>query len=190
MNPAVQRYLPPMIVFGSAIYFGMPPSKPLDLGEDIVRATSVRWDKDDLENPSLPPIAVNPFREVIVAEVKPEDAPIQPEAPSGPEPADIQAGLTLDGFADTAGRRWAIVNGRPRLEGDTVSTTGIEPYVCEIVAVEEDRVVVRCQQTLAEIRPQPFGSKKAATSNPSSQPPVTQTDFSPAVEDIAPPPQI
>lgn len=190
MNPVVQRYLPPAIVLGSAIYFGMPPAEPLDLGEDIVRATSVRWDKDDLENPQLPTIVTDPFREVIVANAQTEDVVDEPEVPSGPQPADLQAGLTLDGFADTAGRRWAILNGRPRLVGDTVLTTGMAPYTCEIVAVEADRVLVRCQGTLAEIRPQPFGTKKTAASKATSQPPVTQTDFTPAVEDIAPPPQI
>lgn len=189
MNPIVQRYLPPLIVIGSAAYFGWPPSKPLDLGDDIVRATSVRWDNDDLREPTLPPITADPFREVIVAEEDPAEMVAEELAiPTGPDPAVIQSGLSLDGFADTAGRRWAIINGRPRLAGDIVTTTGIEAYRCEIVAVEAGHVVVRCQQTVTEIRPLPFGTKSQPNQQPSSLPAV---DVQPetATENIAPPPQ-
>lgn len=194
MNPIVQRYLPPLIVIGAAFYFGWPPSKPLDLGEDIVRATSVRWKPDALSDPAVPQITADPFREVMVDEPDPAAAQSdQPETPAGPDPGTIRAGLTLDGFADTSGRRWAIINGRPRLLGDMVSTTGAEVLVCEIISVQEDRVVVRCQETVTEIRPLPFGARATSNAKPNAKPEAggsAAVETAPALEAIPPPPQL
>ena len=67
MNPTVQRYLPPTLVFGAALYFGWPPAEPLDLGEDVVRANSVRWRPEDVAEPSVIKPAANPFAAVLLA---------------------------------------------------------------------------------------------------------------------------
>ena len=61
MNPTVQRYLPPALVFGAALYFGWPPSEPFDLGEEVVRANSVRWRPEDVAEPPVIKPAVDPF---------------------------------------------------------------------------------------------------------------------------------
>ena len=120
MNPTIQRYLPPALVFGVALYFGWPPAEPLDLGEDLVRASSVRWRPQDLaETPFIEP-AADPFAEVLVAgdaaDVESETVEVA-AIPAGPDAETIQAGLRVDGIAKMGNQLWAVLNGRPRLAG-------------------------------------------------------------------------
>ncbi len=193
MNPLVQRYLPPVIVFGAATFFGWPPSAPLDLGDDIIRTSSVRWRPRDLADPPLIEPATDPFREVLVVT---EEMEVEPETgnlvvatrPAGP-PADLlKAGLRLDGIASIGGRPWAVLNGRPRLAGDTVRTADAHRYECQIVSVENSHIVVRCEETITEIRPQPFGTGRPTVATES---PAVPGDLrSPEIGDQPPPPQV
>jgi len=190
MNPLLQRYLPPLLVFGAALFFGWPPSAPLDLGDDVVRATSVRWRPDDLVDPPVIEPASNPFQAVLVADeasiVEPELA--QPTRPAGPTAEVLTSGLRLDGIASMGGRRWAVLNSRPRLVGDLVRTSDTERHQCEIVSIETDHVVVRCQETVAKLQPRPAGSQRpaAASQVPAAAP---DRDNQPSADEVPPPPQ-
>lgn len=190
MNPTVQRYLPPLLVFGTAIYFGWPPAKPLDLGDDIVRANSVRWRSEDLAKPELITPAADPFRAVLVAseemEVEPETGKlVAATTPSGPPADAIRAGMQLDGIAQMGNRFWAVLNGRPRLPGDAIVTNDANRFACEIVSVFPDRIVVRCEDTVVEIRPRPAGSNRPVQNVTK----VTPTAESPTPPNsVAPPP--
>ena len=96
MNPTVQRYLPPILVFSAALYFGWPPAEPLDLGEDVVRANSVRWRPEDVAEPPVIKPAADPFEAVLVAsdemEVEPQTGKlVAATTPAGPALEVIQA---------------------------------------------------------------------------------------------------
>jgi hypothetical protein len=170
MNPAIQRYLPPLLVFGAAMFFAWPPSAPLDLGDDIVRVTSVGWRPSDLADPPWIKPTSDPFQEVLVAseemEVEPETGELVAAAPAGPAPEQLKAGLRLDGIANMGGRKWAVLNGRPRLPGDLVRTEDAHRSQCEIVSVHADHIVVRCLETVTEIRPRPFGPPRPTAGTP------------------------
>lgn len=156
MNPFVQRYLPPALVVGAATYLGWPPAKPLDLGEDVVRATAVRWRPKDLKPPAPIEAERNPFQAAPVASTEPDvatSAELKPEVPTGPSAETIKAGLRLDGFANLGGQTWALINGRPRLPGDTVVTDDTQQYQCQLVAVADDSITVRYEELIVEIRP-------------------------------------
>ena len=85
-------------------------------------------------------------------EVEEETGKLVPATrPAGPDPSELQSGLVMTGVADMAGRKWAIVNGRPRLPGDTVRTADNNRHACEVVSVASDYVVVRCEETIAKI---------------------------------------
>jgi hypothetical protein len=80
-------------------------------------------------------------------------ADIAPARPLGPDAETLKAGLQLDGIANVGGRTWAVLNGRPRLAGDFVTTNDVNRYKCQIVSIQSDHIVVRCQETIAELRP-------------------------------------
>ncbi len=177
MNSLIQRYLPPVIVLCAAAYFGWPPAPPLDLGDDVVRISSVQWRPDEIADPPLIRPNPDPFGEVLVAEPKMEIEPdtgklVEVTRPPGPPAERLRAGLLLSGIADTAGKRWAVVNGRPRLSGDTVITADGE-YVCQIVAIKTEHIVVQCQETVAEIRPASRLPTRAARDNSAATEPST-----------------
>lgn len=191
MNPTIQRYLPPALVFGTAVYFGWPPSARLDLGEDVVRTNSVRWQPADLAAPGLIQGVMDPFREVLVAgkemEVEPETGKlVAATRPAGPQPELLQAGLRLDGIASIGGRNWAVLNGRPRLAGDVVHTDDTNRYQCQIVSVDSGHIVVRCEETVTELRPRPFGS--ARSSSVTKTPAVSSEASQATPGDVPPPP--
>ena len=192
MNPVLQRYLPPTLVFGAALYFGWPPAEPLDLGEDVVRASSVRWRPENLAAPPVVQVANNPFEAVLVAgeemEVEPETGKlVAATMPTGPPVEVIQAGLQLDGIAEMGNRFWAVLNGRPRLPGDMIQTSDANRHQCEIVSVASNHIVVRCEGTVAEIRPRPAGTSRPA---PASRAPAANQIGVPTapVSDVPPPP--
>jgi hypothetical protein len=188
----LQRYLPPAIVLAAAICFGWPPAQPLDLGEDIVRASSVRWRASDLDAPPLIEPATDPFKQVLVASEQQAEAEMAAVElpPAGPDPAELAAGLQLDGFADMGGRTWAVLNGRPRLPGDEVITNDANRYRCRLVAIESDHIIVRCEQTETKLRLQPFGGKHASTRDPAPSPTAQPTTApEPGGDPVAPPPQ-
>lgn len=191
MNPTVQRYLPPLIVIGAAIFFGWPPAAPLDLGEDVIRANSVRWRVGDLEDPPAFEILVDPFREVLVNEPKPEQvAGVIEVEPTGPEPAAIKAGLSLDGMAQMGGRTWAVLNGRPRLPGDFLRTDDANQILCEIVSVHDDHVVVRSEGTVVEVFVQPFGARRIASRSRANALPSAPSSANPTDENSATPGEV
>ena len=193
MNALVQKFAPPAIVFSTAIYLGLPPAAPLDLGESVVKAATVRWKKDDLKAPVINRLPVDPFAEVLVAS---EEMEVEPDTgklvvatkPAGPEPDAIQSALTLSGIASMGGRSWAVMNGKPRLEGDVVVTNDSDRYRCTIVSVERDHVVVSCEETTVKIRPAKFGSSKPAAATQVSKPVSASSDTSTPTQSVAPPP--
>jgi hypothetical protein len=153
MNPVLRRYLPPALVLASALFFAWPPSKPLDLGDDVVKATSVRWRPQDLADP--PPVTStrDPFEDLAVAieEVNVNDV-ITEIRPLGPDVETLKSGLQLEGIAKVGGQTWAVLNGRPRLQGDFVHTNDANRHRCKIVSIHSDHIVVRCEETLTELR--------------------------------------
>lgn len=188
MNPTVQRYLPPSLVLGAALYFGWPPAEPLDLGADVVRANSVRWRPEDVAEPPVIKPAANPFEAVLVAsdemEVEPETGKlVAATTPAGPPAEEIRAGLQLDGIAEMGNRFWAVLNGRPRLPGDMIFATG---HKCKIVSVFPDHIVVRCQETVVEIQPRPAGSSRPAAAGATKA--IENTAPAAPAGDVPPPP--
>ncbi|KAA1262185.1 hypothetical protein LF1_47470 [Rubripirellula obstinata] len=156
MSPSVNKFLPPGMVVAATLYFGWPPAKPLIQSDSIVRATAVRWKRDDLKKPATVSIDVDPFASVLVVsdelEVEEETGKLVPATrPAGPDPTVLQQGLVLSGIADMGGRKWAILNGRPRLPGDTLVTDDLNRHPCEVVSVGHDHVVVRCEETIAQV---------------------------------------
>jgi len=153
MNSLIHRYMPPALVLGAAVFFGWPPPKPLDLGEDVVRATAVRWKPADLSDPPPLVAARDPFDDppATVEEIEVAVEDIAPVGPISPDAETLKGGLQFDGIANVGGRSWAILNGRPRLEGDTVHTNDVEQHKCQIVSVQSDRIVIRCQETTVEL---------------------------------------
>ena len=139
------------------------------MGEDVVRASSVRWRPNELAAPPRIELTSNPFEEVLVADdeaIAAEEAVIE-VVPLGPPAQELKAGLRLDGFANTAGRIWAVVNGRPRLPGDAVRTSDTNQYLCRLESIESNHIIVRCEDTVTEIHLRSFGSQRkgAATSD-------------------------
>ncbi len=192
MNPTVQRYLPPTLVLGAALYFGWPPAEPLDLGEDVVRANAVRWRPEDVAEPPVIKPAANPFAAVLFAgaemEVEPETGKlVAATTHAGPAPEIIHAGLQLDGIAKMGNRFWAVLNGRPRLPGDMIFTSDANRYECEIVSVYPDRIVVRCEETVTEIRPRPAGTARPAAAAHATTAAENNAPTA-AVGDVPPPP--
>lgn len=167
MNHWVQRYAPPAIVIVAAVYCGWPPRRPLDLGDDIVRATSVRWRPQDLSPPPPVESSRDPFAETAVeaeqSEVAVED--VEPAAPAGPDAETLRAGLHLEGIASLGGHTWAVVNGRPHLEGDFVRTNDANQYECQIIAVAAEYITVRYEDLTVDVRP--GGSKRKVNSSQS-----------------------
>lgn len=194
MNSMIQRYLPPAIVLGAAVFFAWPPPAPLDLGDDVVRASSVRWRSDDLTDPPVIEPASDPFQEVLVLSEEVVEAAnaVAEVAATGPAPEELQAGLRLDGFANMGGRTWAVVNGRPRLPGDAIRIGDVNRHPCEIVSIETDHIVVRCEKTVTKIRPRPQGNARrvaAITAAPTSMTPNNEATVAPPTGDVSPPPQ-
>ncbi|MDA8744059.1 hypothetical protein N9N28_05450 [Rubripirellula amarantea] len=172
MSPNVQKLLPPSLVIGAAIYFGWPPSGSTVVNEGIARATSVRWRADDLEPPAIPSITVDPFASVLVVtaekEVEEETGKLIPATrPAGPPERELRAGLSLTGIANIAGQQWAILNNRPRLPGDVLKTNDNNRHECEIVSVERDHVLVRCEETIAKIH---VGNQQSITTTNDPKP--------------------
>jgi hypothetical protein len=162
----------------------------LDLGEDVVRANSVRWRPEDVAEPSVIKPAANPFAAVLFAsdEMEVETGKlVDATTPAGPAPETIQAGLQLDGIAKMGNQFWAVLNGRPRLSGDTVFTNDANRLKCEIVSVYPERIVVRCEETVTEVRPRPAGTARPAAA---SHMPAASENNAPAaaVGDVPPPP--
>lgn len=167
MNPLAQRYLPPAMVFAAALYLGWPPSEPLDLGDDVVSATSVRWRPQDLSSAPRVTADRNPFQEESSA-VEEIDSTASEAEPAGPTAETLKAGLHLDGIANVGGRTWAILNGRPRLEGDFVHTDDANRHRCQIVSVQPDRVAVRYEEIVMEIRPSVGSRRRSASRKPAA----------------------
>ncbi|MGB7344009.1 MAG: hypothetical protein WBD20_07335 [Pirellulaceae bacterium] len=192
MRAIVEKFGPPTVVLGTALYLGMPPAAPLDLGESPVRAAAVRWKADELEPPVIARAAVNPFGQVLVAtaemEVEPDTGKlVVATKPTGPSPDAMKSGLTLTGIAGMGGRKWAIINGKPQLSGDSIKAIGPDRLICEVVSIHADHVVVACEETIVQLRPNNFQSKPTTpaittVSNPSVTATKTVTDT------IAPPP--
>jgi hypothetical protein len=179
MNPWVQRYAPPALVLGAAIYLGWPPPEPLDLGEDVVRATSVRWRPQDLSLGPRIESSRDPFEEtpVEVEQVEVAVEVLEPTVPAGPDADTLKAGFHLDGIANMGGRTWAVLNGRPRLEGDFVRTDDTHRHRCQIVSVAPDHITIRYEETIVEIRP---GAARERNSPSSRSPSGRRGDVSPA----------
>lgn len=148
MNVNLQKYAPPCAVLTIALYLGWPPETPLDLGEDVVRAKSVRWKVADLETPTLPAmISKDPFAAVLVqppsadaSEGDPSDA--TPDEPTGPTDEDLRNGLRLGGIARTDHHRWAIVNGSVCKPGDQVPVLGLVDVSATIREIAANHVTV------------------------------------------------
>ena len=195
MSPNVQKLLPSALVIAAAAYFGWESAGPSYVNEDVTRATSVRWKADDLVPPAMPSVTVDPFASVLVVsaeqEIEEETGKLVPASrPAGPPARELHAGLSLTGIARMGSRNWAILNGRPRLSGDSVKTDDNNQHECVIVSVEADHVIVRCQETVTQIR---LRKQQARTTLPgapgsraaeSSAAPANQ----PVPEKYAPPP--
>ena len=155
MNVLAQKYGPPVLVLGAALYLGWPPSSPLDLGDDLVKAKSVRWNSSELDSPQSLADVSDPFTPVLVLKEEPKAAVENVVVePTGPSEAAIRAVVLLTGIANSGGRSWAILNGKASLVGDVVKTNEVTVPDCTLVAINADHVVVRCQKMIAVIRPQ------------------------------------
>lgn len=147
MNVNLQRYAPPCAVLTIALYLGWPPEAPMDLGEDVVRAKSVRWKVADLETPPLPAVISNdPFAAVLVQ--RPTDDASEGETSDatpedlGPTEEDLRSGLRLGGIAQTDHHRWAILNGSVCKLGDQVPVLGLDDVSATIREIASDHVTV------------------------------------------------
>ncbi len=149
MNVNLQKYAPPCAVLAVALYLGWPPEAPMDLGEDVVRAKSVRWKVGDLETPPLPAmISKDPFAAVLVQQSsgdpsnpdKTSDS--TPAEPLGPTDEDLRNGLRLGGIAQTDHHRWAILNGSVCKPGDQVPVLGLVDVSATIRDIASDHVTV------------------------------------------------
>ncbi|QDV42862.1 hypothetical protein Enr13x_27130 [Stieleria neptunia] len=177
MNVNLQKYAPPCSVLAIALYLGWPPEAPLDLGEDVVRAKSVRWKVTDLETPSLPAVVgKDPFAAVLVQQ--PSDDPSRPdaatdstpEAPVGPTDEDLRNGLRLAGIAQTDDHRWAILNGSVCKLGDQVPVDGLVDVTATIREIASDHITVVSGPLTIRIkrqeRPKRTADSAASTANP------------------------
>ncbi|MEM9586869.1 MAG: hypothetical protein AAGA03_06275 [Planctomycetota bacterium] len=177
MNPLLQRFLPPCIVLATAAYLGWPPAVTVDYSGDVRLAKSIGWKPKDLDPPSPLPAIDDPFapvllvKETVVAD--PTESVVMTEI--GPSEADISNGLTLSGVAKMGGQLWGVINGRPRLPGDTVLTSGKTRLTCQVIEVHPDHVVVRCESTVAVIRPNGALAQAGRSSAPESARPSTNT---------------
>lgn len=162
MNASIQKYGPPVVVIAIALYLGWPPTPPMDLGDDVVRAKSVRWKVTDLTPPVLPTaITGDPFAEVLVdskdqdsgkvAAAKEQEAAVL----AGPTEHDLQQGLRLAGIAQTDHQRWAIINNRVCRRGDRLAVIGLDGVFAEIREIGVDQVSVAAGNLSTQIRPQP-----------------------------------
>ncbi|PAY15414.1 hypothetical protein CKO51_32035 [Rhodopirellula sp. SM50] len=147
MNVNLQKYAPPCAVLAIALYLGWPPEAPLDLGEDVVRAKSVRWKIADLQTPPLPAvISKDPFAAVLVQ--RPTDDASEAETSDatpedlGPTDEDLRSGLRLGGIAQTDHHRWAILNGSVCKLGDQVPVLGLDDVSATIREIASDHVTV------------------------------------------------
>lgn len=160
----------------------------------MVRAKAVRWRPKDLTDPPQIASSLDPFREVLVTTeatvVEPETGKLVAQTkPSGPPASELESGLRIDGIAHMGGRHWAVINGRARLPGDEIQTNDANRYRCEIVAVESDRVVIRCQETIATLRPSRDPSK-SITAQPQTNESEPITPTAPPGDVIPPPPGV
>ena len=194
MNFLIQRFAPPVAVLGIALYLGWPETPSADYGDNLVRAKAVRWRPKDLTDPPQIASTVDPFREVLVTTeetvVEPETGKlVAPTKPAGPPQSELESGLRIDGIAYMGGRHWAVINGRPRLPGDEVRTADANRYPCEILSVEREQVVVRCQETIATLRPARHPSSSVAAQPATNvTEPITPTE--PPGDVIPPPPGV
>lgn len=191
MNPTVQKYAPPVIVLGAALYLGWPPAAPMDLGENLVQAKAVRWKSHDLDPPSALGTIADPFRPVLV--VKAEPAAVEEDSatvPLGPAVDEIRAAVKLSGIANSGGRAWAILNGRARLAGDMIKTNDKTVPDCKLIAIAKDHVLVQCQQTFAVIRPQVSGSAGKTTASDPANKITPEENQTPARVPAPPPPNV
>lgn len=156
MNVNLESYGPPIAVLGIALYLGWPPAAPLDLGEDVVRAKSVRWKSSDLNAPDLPPtINHDPFAAVLVIgqqEPTNDSVASEPDTPIGPTADDLKAGLSLSGIAQTDTHRWAIVNRHVCRPGDRVLVAGLTDIYAEIQQIRSNHITVAVGDLTTEIR--------------------------------------
>ena len=196
MKSLMHRFGPPALVFGAALYLGWPPAAPLDLGESVVKAKAIRWKKDDLLAPPTLDVVVDPFRQVLVAkaEMKPEkdmeEMVAESKAPELTSEA-IMSELELTGIANMGGRYWAILNGKPHLQGDTITTGDSQEISYEVIAIQSDHVIIRNRKTTVTLRPKPFGKQMSQTaSKPAVQQPTPQPQsFAPPLSTTIDPPQ-
>ena len=160
MNTTIQRCAPPLAVIGIALYLGWPPTQPLDLGEDLVRAKAVRWKASDLDPPQISQVTLSdPFAasNSSALSAAPNDQVkglVEPsqEAPRGPTEDDLMIGLKLGGIAHTGDRPWAIINGRVCRSGDSVDIVGLVDAKALIRQINADSVVVQFQDLKTTIR--------------------------------------
>ncbi|MCA9138707.1 MAG: hypothetical protein KDB00_18175 [Planctomycetales bacterium] len=161
MNGYIQKYGPPIAVIAVALYLGWPPEAPMDLGDDLVRAKSVRWKVADLESPRSPPISnANPFEKVLVkptaSRQQNSDKATESEAdkPLGPTEQDFQKGLKLGGIAQTDIHQWAIINRDVHRVGDQVPVIGMVDVYVTIRDIQDDHVTVAAGELTIILRPQ------------------------------------
>ncbi|WP_182870838.1 hypothetical protein [Stieleria mannarensis] len=178
MNVALQKYGPPAVVIAIALHLGWPPSAPLDLGEDVVRAKSVRWKVSDLQSPSRP-AAINkdPFAAVLV-ETSAADSETHattdesvPDEPIGPTPEDLHVGLRLGGIAQTDHHRWAIINGRVCKIGDRLPVIGLNDLSATIRDIAADHVTVVAGPLTVQLKQQERKSRSGKTPHASAPSP-------------------
>lgn len=186
MNPTLQRFGPPILVFGAALYLGWPPAESVDYGSDVVKAKAVRWKPADLEPPKIITTVKNPFEAVLVAsdelEVEPETGKLVVSTkPAGPPADAIQQGLAIDGIAVMGSSRWAVINGRPQIVGDVVNTTDSDRFACEIIDIQSDHIRVRSEGVEFRVV-QRRGSARSKTRSTKPSIPTVQ----PAASDVAP----
>ena len=170
MSTLAHRFGPPALVLGAALYLGWPPASPLDLGEPVVKARAVRWKAADLDPPPASGQIKDPFLQVLVAknemEADMEAAKLAvPTKPVGPTAEEIAAGMTLTGIARVGTRRWVIINGKPRMEGDVIKIDNSLRTECKVISIATDHAIVRCGEIDVKIQSRSFGlrtSKPAA----------------------------
>ena len=176
MNPLVAKYGPPLAVLGAAAYLGWPQSKPLDLGEEAVRAKAVRWSSSELDPPETPSLDVNPFRPVLVV----EEAEQQTEelVQALPTPALIQKLVTLSGIASMNGKKIAFIGAKGHREGATFQIDHKQFQQCELVSIRSSHIVVQCRGVQVQVRPQVSRPETNYRPQPVAQPVSTNPDAS------------
>jgi hypothetical protein len=194
MKTVIHRYGPAIIVLGVALHLGWPETSSIDDGDAVVRAKAVRWRPKDLIDPPQITADIDPFLEVLVTTketvVEPETGKLVASSPpTGPPQSELESGLQIDGIAIMGGRTWAVINGRPRLPGDEVQTSDANRHRCEILAVETNHIVVRCQETIATLQ-----SRRHQSPTKTAQPLESESEIftptEPPGEVIPPPPAV